>query len=191
MAEVLDLVDNVISEPIIEYKRNFRLSNLRYADPRQVLTEIELYNGIKVLDIGSGSGKLLFTIHELLNNVELVGIDTDRSKVEAAQARVNDDENIEFKFADAGKLPCKSDYFDIITCTNTFFYIEHKGKTLQEVFRVLKKYGRFVMLESIQGTDYKNKLDKIMRQSPFIKFSRRFLDRTALFSRSYLITCQK
>jgi ubiquinone/menaquinone biosynthesis C-methylase UbiE len=191
MTEVLEYVEDVFNEEIVEYKKNFRLNRLLHAEPTQVLTKAELYNGIRILDLGCGTGQLLFTISDLLDDYELRGLDWNQNRIETAQANIENGQNIDFVTGDVSRLPFESTHFDIVTCTNTFVYVEHKGKMLQEVYRVLKPSGRFFLLESIRSTDYKNKLDKIMRQSPFIKYSRRFLKRTALLSKSYLISCQK
>lgn len=191
MTEVLDYVDDVLEQEIVEYKKNFGLSRIKHSNPLQLLNKIEFYNGIRMLDLGCGKGELLFAIRDLLDDYELRGVDINQNKIETAQANVGNGENIDFEVNDLKCLPYNSDYFDVVVCTNTFFYVEHKGKTLTEAHRVLKSGGRFFLLESIRGTDYKNKLDKIMRQSPFIKYSRAFLKRTALFNKSYLISCQK
>jgi|GEM_PF-1708169 len=191
MSEVIEFVDDVLSEPIVEYKRNFMLSRFWQANPKQILSEIEFYNGMKILDIGCGTGNLLFEMSNLIANYEFKGIDTNPRKIDTAESKLDDTDNIEFLVADAAKLPFKTNYFDVIVCTNTFCYLEHKGKALQETYRVLKQFGRFLILESVRNDHYKKKLDKIIRQSPFIKYSRRFLNRTALFAGSYLISCQK
>jgi len=191
MAGVIDTVDQLAVQPSEAYQQKFTVKQLWHADCRQIIPSIGMRNGLKLLDLGCGTGKLIFTIAENIHNYELRGIDLNAKKIEAAQAMLMDDQDIEFICTDAARLPFEADYFDTVTCTSTFFYVEHKGKALQEAYRVLKPDGKFIMLESLRSTSYKNKLDKIMRQSPFIKYSRRFLSRTALFARSYLITCQK
>lgn len=191
MAVVMDTVEQLPVQPSVAYPNKFTVTRLWHADCHQIIPSIGIRNGLKLLDIGCGNGKLVFSIAENIHNYELRGIDLNAKKIEAAQAMLTDDQDIEFICTDAARLPFEADYFDVVTCTSTFFYVEHKGKALQEAYRVLKPEGKFIMLESLHSTSYKNKLDKIMRQSPFIKYSRRFLNRTALFARSYLITCQK
>jgi ubiquinone/menaquinone biosynthesis C-methylase UbiE len=191
MAGAIDTVDQIFAQPTVTYRQEFKINRLWHADCRQIIDVIGIRNSLKLLDLGCGSGKLIFTIADLIENFEMKGIDLDAKKIEAAQAMLEDRPNIEFSRGDAARLPFDADYFDVVTCTSAFYYIEHKGKVLQEAYRVLKPEGKFIMLESLRGTSYKNKLDKMMRQSPFIKYSRRFLNRTALFAKSYLITCQK
>lgn len=191
MAGVIDTVEQVMVQPTVTYRQKFHINRLWHADCRQILNVVELHNDLKLLDLGCGSGKLIFTVADLINNYELKGIDQEAQKIEAAESMIEDDQNIEFICGDAANLPFEDDYFDVLTCANTFYYTQHKGKVLQEAYRVLKPSGKFLMLESIRGTSYKKKLDKIMRQSPFIKYSRRFLTKTAAFSKSYLISCQK
>lgn len=191
MAEYIEVVDNTFPQTHKVYNRSFIINSLINVDSRQVLNEIPLFNGVKILDIGCGNGKLLFSISELVKDGELHGIDLNRKFIKRAQKKVLDDENITFKNGDAARLPFPDDHFHVLLCTNTFDSIEHKGRALQEAYRVLQKHGRLFILESLFSDCSKNKLDKIIRQSPFIKYSRKFLKRTALLSRSYLITCQK
>jgi ubiquinone/menaquinone biosynthesis C-methylase UbiE len=191
MAEVAEITNNLISQPIIPYQHTFIFNGIRYCDSRLIIPEITLFNGMKLLDVGCGDGKLIFALSKFLQKYEFKGIDVDPGKIGAAEARLADDSQIEFEVSDAAKLSFPDEYFDVVTCTNTFCKVEHKGRSLQEIFRVLKKSGHFYLLESIVGDSHKTKLDKIMRQSPFIKFSRTYLKKTALLARSYLITCQK
>jgi len=183
------VADEVLVEPIITYERKFKINRLFSPDPELVLSHMDLYKGIKILDIGCGAGKLLSTIAELLDGCELVGIDIQAKAIELAQKFTV--KGIEFKTADAAKLPFQKDSFDYVICTNAFYYIENKGRALMEMYRVLKTGGRLLLLEGIVGTTFKAKLDKIMRQSPFIKFSRKFLKRTTLLRKSYLISAVK
>lgn len=191
MAEYIEVVDNTFTQTHKIQNRTFGIKSLTHADSRQVLNEIALFDGIKILDIGCGTGKLLFSISDLIKNCELHGIDLNRKMIKRAENKVLEEENIAFKNADAARLPYPDNYFHILVCTNTFDSIEHKGRALQEAHRVLQKHGRLFILESLSSDSSKNKLDKIIRQSPFIKYSRKFLKRTALLCRSYLITCQK
>ena len=60
--------------------------------------------------------------------------------------RIKND-RLHFKAADAAKLPFDEGYFDIVICTNAFTQIEHKGRALIEMHRVLKNGGKFLLLE--------------------------------------------
>ncbi len=191
MAEYIEAVNNTFSQTHKVYNPAFIMKSLFKADSRQVLNEIPLFNGVKILDIGCGKGKLLLSIRDIVKTCELHGIDLNHNIIKKAQKKVLDEENIAFKNGDAARLPFPDNYFHVVICTNTFDSIEHKGRALQEAYRVLQKHGRLFILESLVSDSAKNKLDKIIRQSPFIKYSRKFLKRTALLSRSYLITCQK
>jgi len=90
-----------------------------------------------LLDIGTGSGEKLFGLAGKCNKV--VGIGNSKSMIEKANEKLLTVEakNIEFKFADANRLPFKTGKFDVVSC-------RHSPFNMKEVFRVLKKNGIFI-----------------------------------------------
>ncbi|MBN1348885.1 class I SAM-dependent methyltransferase [candidate division KSB1 bacterium] len=187
--ENVELIDDVLVEPIISYSKRHGLTKLYHPNPKIVLQRMELYRGLKILDVGCGTGVLLYAIAKLIGTCELHGIDVNENAIRRAQKRAS--AKIEFRVADAARLPFTNDYFDYTICSNAFYYFKNKNRALIEINRVLKPGGRALILEGIGRMDYKQKLDKIMRQSPFIKFSRKFIERTAILQKSYLISAVK
>lgn len=100
---------------------------------------IHLFNGM-VLDIGTGSGEVL-----KLNRGKFgVGIDLSLAMLKEAKRRV---ENAEFVMGDAGSLPFKDGSFDTVIMSFCIRNIETKEIVIDEVRRVLKRGGKFILLE--------------------------------------------
>ena len=93
--------------------------------------------GIKVLDIGCGTG--LATRDLKKNGFEVVGADKDAVMLEFARKRKS---GIPYIVAPANKLPFKNNEFDVVTAFTALHWFADK-KSLREIKRVLKKGGLF------------------------------------------------
>ena len=96
-------------------------------------------------------------------------------------------DNIEFHYAPAENMPINNEYFDIVVCTNALHYFPQRVRALDEMHRVLKPGGELYLLEGLNSSEWKNRLDKILRQSKFILPEKKYLHKTALFRKSYFI----
>ena len=97
MSQVMEITDNVLTQrEDVEYKQNFGISRLFLANPKQIIPELKLRSGMKILDIGCNTGKLLFGINDLLSQCELKGLDVNSKAIETATKKIGPDENIEF-----------------------------------------------------------------------------------------------
>ena len=97
---------------------------------------------LAVLDVACGTGNQLVADHAALSGARLVGI--DRSAGMLAQAH-RKEAGIAWVRADGAVLPFAAGRFDFVTCQMAFHHFADKTGHLDEVFRVLKPGGRFVM----------------------------------------------
>ncbi|MBT6774826.1 class I SAM-dependent methyltransferase [Candidatus Woesearchaeota archaeon] len=90
-----------------------------------------------LLDIGTGGGEKLLQIAKFVEKA--YGIDISKGMITTAKKNLvkSNLSNVEFKLADANKLPFPKNYFDIITC-------KHAPFSTKELFRVLKPNGIFI-----------------------------------------------
>jgi len=177
---------------ISNYQRIARLMTKNYVhslvkpDCLSILSELNLRANIKLLDVGCGNGKLLFKLASFLEDCELHGIEIEPGRVQKNQAR-NSYGNLHFHCAPSDALPFESDYFDMLTCTNALQRFPQKVRSLDEMFRVLTSNGDLYLLEGVRDNKWKQKFEKILRQSKFIRPEKKYLPRTALFTKSYFI----
>ncbi len=100
----------------------------------------------KVLDLGCGDG-LNMGILSSMGVKSLTGID-----ISAKLLKIAKEENPKAKFfqASAEKLPFKNNTFDIVLVDSVFHHLLSYKKSLNEIYRVLKKNGRLCFIEPHQ-----------------------------------------
>jgi SAM-dependent methyltransferase len=100
--------------------------------------------GQKVLDLGTGTGVLPRNMHKY--GAEFIGADIAENQIIEAR-KLSDVQGLDIKFivASAEQTNQPSDYFDVITACQCFFYFD-KAKVLPEISRMLKPNGHFLIL---------------------------------------------
>lgn len=91
----------------------------------------------KILDIGSGTGIIL---KDLYKYGDVIGIDTSKKSIELCKSR-----NLNCRYGNAESLPFKDESFDIVTAFGVIEHVDDDQKVLNEITRVLKKNGYFMM----------------------------------------------
>lgn len=102
--------------------------------------------GIKILDFGCGDGTMTNYLQEVFFEATIIGVDISKDALE--QARQNY-QHIQFKHLEQNALGFPDNHFNLIIAAEIFHHInrtQHK-KYLDEILRVLKKTGTFIMLE--------------------------------------------
>lgn len=96
------------------------------------------------LDVGTGTGKVMRTIKAWDRSIECWGVDYSEAMLE----RIKEKEFFKLKVANAEDLrDIPSDYFDLVTARMVFHHVNDVGKAAQEIRRVLKKGGCFILCE--------------------------------------------
>jgi len=111
--------------------------------------ELMPHEGMRVLDIGSGSGETVLAIAEKVGSTgKAVGIDFSSEGIKLAKenAKKRGLESIaEFRQAHAVELPFPENSFDAVISECVVCLIQDKQKALNEKVRVLKPGGRVIM----------------------------------------------
>jgi ubiquinone/menaquinone biosynthesis C-methylase UbiE len=117
----------------------------------RVLRALELREGERVLDIGSGPGLLANEMAALVGpNGRACGIDISEDMLAMSRKRCADKPWTEFKKSDATNLPYPDGSFDAAVSTQVYEYVADIPQALAELYRVIRPGGRVVVLD----TDY-------------------------------------
>jgi len=95
----------------------------------------------RVLDVGSGTGSLAFSIGKLRPHCRLVGIDPSREYVGYANSKNPFPDRAAFQVGDAQRLEFPDASFDASLSLLVFNFIPDRQKALSEVRRVTKPGG--------------------------------------------------
>jgi ubiquinone/menaquinone biosynthesis C-methylase UbiE len=101
-----------------------------------------------ILEIGCASGHLTSLLADLFPKAKVTGIDIYTPAIKAAKSRFP---HINFKVADAQKLPFASDTFDLVLTSETIEHVLDPAQMLHEIGRVLKSSGK-ALIEMDSGS---------------------------------------
>ena len=111
---------------------------------------VPVENGSSVLDLCTGTGTLLTHLQAKVGRCgQVFGVDFSPGMLKMAQEKTKTFANIHLVEADVRSLPFAVGSFDAVTCSHAFYELkgETQDRALQEIVRVLKPRGTFLMME--------------------------------------------
>lgn len=120
-----------------------------------LLDTIKLGKGLKVLDIGSGTGFPLIEIAQRLGeSSKVLGIDPWEEANERANLKIKkyNLKNVEIIKGTAENLPFDDSYFDLIVSNNGINNVHDLPRTLKECRRTTKSGAQFVFTMNLDDT---------------------------------------
>lgn len=108
---------------------------------------------VEALDIATGAGHTARMIapnvaHVVVSDLTPQMLDTARAEMQAAGVH-----NVSFRLADAEALPFHSETFDLVTCRIAPHHFSDCNRFVQEVSRVLRPGGLFLLIDSTVPED--------------------------------------
>ncbi len=109
-----------------------------------LVSNYDIRQGMKALEIGCGTGSLWMGRGELLGRFgKLVLTDLSEGMLETARANIGNRDNIVFQVADIQELPFEDGSFDMIIANSMLYHVPDLDKGIREVRKVLKDDGVF------------------------------------------------
>ncbi len=118
---------------------------------REIRAHLPQKNGLDLLDIATGTGNVVLSLVKDNPNIHMAyGIDLAENMLEIAKAKIKTagyQSKIMLQKADAQALPFLAETFDVVTIAFGIRNMPDLRLAFLEMYRVLKKEGRVVILE--------------------------------------------
>lgn len=131
----------------------------------------------KLLDIGTGPGRLLLEINKKSPAIEVFGLDISASMIDMARKNLSSVNNVDLRVGNIASTNFQSDFFNCIVSTGSFYNWDKPVEGLNEVFRILKPDSTAYIFESTK--DYNKNLlqDRLKANLSGYNFVRRILSK--------------
>jgi ubiquinone/menaquinone biosynthesis C-methylase UbiE len=148
-----------ILTPFYDFIQKWIVRDKRYKS--RLIEQAEIQPGMRVMDLGCGTGTLAIMAKRAQPNAELVGLDADREMLKMAYTK-KDQENLDVKF-DVGftnDLPYPDASFDRVLSSIMIHHLKtpDKEKTAREIYRVLKPGGQLHVIDFGKPSTFYGKL---------------------------------
>ena len=133
---------------------------------KSILEFVKISEGMKILDLGTGSGYLSFPIAKNNPGCEVTGLDIVNAALDANRARSAAEgiNNLSFVSYDGIDFPFEADFFDLVVTRYALHHFPDIEHSIGEVSRVLKTGGRlFISDPSPNECDKDRFVDDYMR----------------------------
>ena len=98
-----------------------------------------------VLDVGCGTGNLLYEILDNKPQVKAFGVDFSSKMLEVARDKLP--KRVELTEGDAEALPYEAKRFDVVIASDILRYSTNPEKAIKEMYRVLKIGGKVIICD--------------------------------------------
>ncbi|MGH9687511.1 MAG: class I SAM-dependent methyltransferase [Candidatus Acidiferrales bacterium] len=119
------------------------------------LARVSIEKHYAILDVGCGGGRTVNKLAAIATEGKVCGIDYSEESVAATRrtnARRIEAGDVQVRQASVSQLPFAQNTFDLITAVETHYFWPDLHKDMQEIFRVLKAGGTFLLIAEVYKT---------------------------------------
>lgn len=152
--QVTQMFDNVSSN--YDFLNRVLTFGIDISWRKKVVQMVHKHQAKNVLDIATGTGDLAIMLAQS-DTEKVTGLDISEGMLNVGKQKVahaNLEDKVSMVIGDSENLPFANDTFDAITVGFGVRNFEDLEKGLQEIYRVLKPKGTFVVLETSQPTKF-------------------------------------
>ncbi len=119
-------------------------STNKYGYGNWILSNYEIFEGAKVLELGCGTADMWVGHDNLIARCGLLMLtDLSEGMLSAARENIGKRKNVAYALADIQDIPFENDSFDVLIANSMLYHVPDLGKGINEVRRVLKNDGVF------------------------------------------------
>ncbi|BDR70552.1 S-adenosylmethionine-dependent methyltransferase [Clostridium tetani] len=131
---------------------------------KPLIKKLKKLNFNTILDVGCGTGSILFLLLYEKENIKAYGLDISEEMLNVAKEKLKDKAIL--TLGDSENMPYKDEFFDVVICTDSFHHYPNPLNVLKEIHRTLKERGVLIIC------DYWTYFPKRQFMNLFIPFSK-------------------
>ena len=137
------------------------------------LTHIKVEQDYYILDIGCGGGRNINRFAKMVGNGKVFGLDYSDISVKVS-SELNDKHIkngvVEIKKGSVSAIPFNDNTFDLVTAFETYYFWPDLINDMKEVLRVLKKEGKFLMVNEMYECENIERLNEARKWANLCNF---------------------
>lgn len=110
----------------------------------------------RLLDIGTGPGRLLYAINKKNPQIDLFGLDISESMLKVARQNLHNIENVDLRVGNIVKTEYEDNFFNCIVSSGSFYNWDKPVEGINEIFRIMKSGMTSYIFET--NKDYNKEL---------------------------------
>lgn len=127
---------------------------------KQIVDISRSLNPKRILDVATGTADIAIALTKI-KNCEIIGMDLSSNMLDIGDKKIKDlglQQSVILEIGDVENLKYNDNYFDVVTVGYGVRNFDNLKKSLDEIYRVLKKNGTLIILETSVP---KNKIIKL------------------------------
>lgn len=137
-----------ILTPFYDFIQKWIVRDKRYKS--RLIEQAQIQPGMRVMDLGCGTGTLAIMAKQAQPNAEVVGLDADPEMLKMAYAKKDQEKlDVKFEVGFTNNLPYPDASFDRVLSSIMIHHLKtpDKEKTAREIYRVLKPGGQLHVID--------------------------------------------
>lgn len=139
--------------PKYDFLNHFLSLNIDKIWRRKAVKRLKDIQPERILDVACGTGDLAIRMHKSFPKAQIIGVDISEEMLNIGRKKIQKkqlESNITLQHGDSEKLPFSDSQFDAVTAAFGVRNFEDLPKGISEMYRVLRKGGKIVILEFSQ-----------------------------------------
>lgn len=130
---------------------------MSFSDPSFNVSQLDLQSGMKVADVGAGSGFYSFALAKAVGDggrVYAIEIQKEMAEKLKKDAKKMNLHNVDVVWGDVerqGGTHLKDNFLDAVVIANTLFQIEDKNKLVDEIKRISKVGAKILLVDWLES----------------------------------------